>query len=175
MPKQMGAKIYNQAQFKAKMNDNYNPIENMIASVDKLKAAADRIDIETMEFGQYQPILTPLDTWPLDQAKAWWRESGKARMDLTAKANTTPVSNDDPVVPLTKCALLDACIRKCFNSEPPIQMTINIEEQQKGSPDQDTHDIKLSWDYDNGSKAPPTRLYLTMVCPYISVFARPPK
>jgi hypothetical protein len=89
---------------------------------------------------------------------------GRARVQLCAQPNTRPVSDDDPAVPLTKCALLDACVRKCFNSEPPICMQVNVTQKGKDDPDPTQHDILLVWDYEKGSKVP-TLLNLTMVCP----------
>ena len=148
------------------MNCNYYPLENMIKSVETLKASED-IHLETMEFGQYQLILTPKEQWPNGSAKHWRKEMGRARVDLGNQPNTTPLSKDEPdVVPLTKCALLDACIRKCFNSEPPILLKTDVIQQDKGAPNADRHEIRLEWEYDNGEDKAPTRLNLTMVCPY---------
>jgi hypothetical protein len=49
-----GAKTYNDQDFKNLMNSNYYPLENMMESVALLKAS-NRVDIATMEYGQYQP------------------------------------------------------------------------------------------------------------------------
>lgn len=158
--------IYNDEQFKELMNSNYYPLDNMKRSVAKLKAS-DQIDIHTMEYGQYQPILTPTETWPSGVGKAWYRSVGQARIQLSAKPNTKPLSNDEHVVvPSTKCALLDASVRKCFNSEPPIPILIDVMEQKEDAPDADLHDIRLVWEYGDGDRKAPTLLRLTMVCPY---------
>jgi hypothetical protein len=161
----MGGKVYETASFKQAMDSNYYPLESMKKSVDILKNAQN-IDIETMEFGQYQPILAATE---INQkgSKFWLQNVGRARVQLTAQANTEPVSDDDPTVPLTKCARLDACVRKCFNSDPPICMTVNVTQKGKGDPDPTQHDILLVWDYDSGSKVPKL-LNLTMVCPVSS-------
>jgi hypothetical protein len=161
----MGGRVYNNQQFKDYINANYYPLQNMIKSVAILKSS-DAIDIETLEYGQYQPILSPRDKWPSGSGKLWQREMGKARLDLATQPNSTSLSKDEPgIVPLTKCALLDASVRKCFNSEPPIPMQIDVKEQDKSAPNADRHDILLTWKYDNGDNQPPTLLLLTMVCP----------
>jgi hypothetical protein len=164
----LGARIYNDPAYKSHINQFYYPLAAMKNSVATLKAASDLIDMATMEFGQYQPVLSPLNTWPKGKGQYWRREVGRARMDLTAQSNTIALSLDEPgVIPLTKCALLDACVRKCFNSEPdPIPMLIDVEEQQKDSPDANTHDIRCVWEYADGGKVP-TLLRLTMICPFI--------
>lgn len=70
------------------------------------------------------------------------------------------------MVPLTKLGLLDATVRKCFNSEPPIPMQVDIQEQPQDSPNAAQHDIRLVWTY--GSDGIPTLLRFTMICPYAS-------
>jgi hypothetical protein len=110
----MGARVYDTDKFKQAMDSRYYPLDAMKQSVAILKNA-DSIDIETMEFGQYQPILAPLEINP-NGPKPWLKSVGFARLQLSAQPNTTPLSKDEPdVIPLTRCALLDACIRKCFN------------------------------------------------------------
>jgi len=47
------------------------------------------------------------------------------------------------VVPLTKCGLLDASVRKCFNSDAADPMKIDVQEQPKDSPNATQHDIRL--------------------------------
>ena len=161
----MGGRVYNNQQFKDYINANYYPLQNMIKSVAILKSS-ELIDIETLEYGQYQPILSPRDKWPSGSGKLWQREMGKARLDLATQPNSAALSKDQPgVVPLTKCALLDASVRKCFNSEPPIPMQIDVKEQDKYAPNADRHDILLTWEHKNGDDQPPTLLLLTMVCP----------
>jgi hypothetical protein len=160
-----GAKTYNDQDFKNLMNSHYHPLENMMESVALLKAS-NRVDIATMEYGQYQPILSSLESWPKGKGKYWLKEMGRARINLNAQRNTTPLSADEPnVVPLTRCGLLDACIRKCFNSEPPICMKADIIEAREDALNPNDHEIRLEWEYGNGKDKPPTLLNLTMVCP----------
>ncbi|HXO69793.1 MAG TPA: hypothetical protein VN838_12595 [Bradyrhizobium sp.] len=160
----MGGKVYETAGFKQAMDSNYYPLQNMMKTVDYLKNRDD-IDIVTMQFGQYQPLLAPEAVQASKSPKFWWQQMGRARMSLAAQSNTDPVSKDDPSVPLTKCARLDACVRKCFNSDPPICMQVNVTQKGKDDPDPTQHDILLVWDYGPGSQVP-TLLNLTMVCPY---------
>ena len=158
-----GGKPYNNQQFKDHMNSLYYPLSAMQRSVERLKSSS--LDLATMEFGDYQPILSPLDQWPGDLGSKWERSKEYARAGLATQPNHTPLSADEPsVVPLTKLGLLDASVRKCFNSTPPIPMQIDVQEQPKDSPDAARHDIKLIWTY--GSDGVPTLLRLTMVCPY---------
>ncbi|MGY4299482.1 hypothetical protein ACVWXN_007577 [Bradyrhizobium sp. i1.4.4] len=146
----MGSRTYTGASFKDLMNDNYFPLENMQRSVDILKASPD-IHVPTLEYGQYHLILTPADKWPDGSAAYWHKEKGRARVDLTTQLNTVPLSKDEPgVIPLTRCALLDACVRKCFNSEPPIPMKTNIITHAASDAYADRHEIRLEWEYDNG-------------------------
>ena len=159
----MGARVYDTDKFKQAMDSRYYPLDAMKQSVAILKSA-DNIDIETMEFGQYQPILAPQQISPKGP-RTWLQNMGRARIQLNAQPNSRQVSKDDPAVPLTKCALLDASIRKCFNSNPPIPMQIDVTQKPNTAPDWDKHDILLVWDYGAGNV--PTLLYLTMVCPYI--------
>jgi hypothetical protein len=162
----MGARAYETSSFKSAMDSNYFPLDRMKQSVETLKNSQN-IDIATMEFGQYQPILSPAQINP-NGPKEWLKNVGVARVSLTDQANTEPLSKDEPgVIPLTKCALLDATVRKCFNSSPPICMTVNVTQKAKGDPDPDAHDILLEWEYAAGSNVP-TLLNLTMVCPYIA-------
>jgi hypothetical protein len=158
----MGGKVYETASFKQAMDSNYYPLGSMQKSVGILKNSPN-IDIATMEFGQYQPILAPQQINP-NGPQTWLQNMGRARIQLNAQPNTDPVSDDDPTVPLTKCARLDACVRKCFNSDPPICMSVNVTQKGIGDPDPTLHDIVLVWDYDPGSKVPKL-LNLTMVCP----------
>ena len=163
-----GAGVFNSQQFKDHMNSHYYPLENMKKSVAKLKAS-DQIDIQTMQYGQYQQILSPLDVWPGGKGKFWMREMGRARMQLSDQPNNIPLSRDEPdVVPLTRCALLDAAVRKCFNSEPPIPMLIDVQQKPFDAPDPDQHDITLVWEYGkDGKEKVPTLLRWTMICPFI--------
>ncbi len=158
----MGGRVFETSEFKTAMDSHYYPLESMQQSVTILKNSQN-IDIKTMQFGEYQPILAAKE---INQkgAKFWLENVGRARVQLCAQPNSRAVSEDDPTVPLTKCALLDACVRKCFNSEPPICMNVNVTQKAPGDPDPTLHDILLEWDYDPGSKVPKL-LNLTMVCP----------
>jgi hypothetical protein len=158
----MGGKVYETPGFKQAMDSNYYPLASMQKSVDILQNSPN-IDIETMEFGQYQPILAPQQINP-NGPKTWLQNMGRARIQLNAQPSTRQVSNDDPTVPLTKCGLLDACVRKCFCSDPPICMQVNVTQKAKDAPDSTMHDIILEWEYKNGGDVP-TLLNLTMVCP----------
>ncbi len=159
-----GNKPFGNEQFKSHINGHYYPLRAMQASVDALKAS-NRIDLATMEWGEYQPILSPLDQWPGNIGEKWMRSKNYARAGLFSQPNNTPLSADEPsVVPLTKCGLLDAAVRKCFNSQPPIPMQIDVQEQPQASPHAAQHDIRLNWTY--GTDGIPTLLRLTMVCPY---------
>ena len=63
------------------------------------------------------------------------RKMGRARIQLSDQPNNIPLSRDEPnVIPLTRCALLDAAVRKCFNSEPPIPMLINVQQKPFDAP-----------------------------------------
>ena len=162
----MGARVYDTDTFKQAMDSRYYPLDSMKQSVAILKNSQD-IDIETMEFGQYQPILAPREINP-NGPKSWLKNVGFARLQLTAQRNTTPLSKDEPdVIPLTKCALLDACVRKCFNSDPPICMQVNVTQKANDAADPNLHDIVLEWEYGTGSNVP-SLLNLTMVCPYVA-------
>jgi hypothetical protein len=161
-----GGKTYNNPTFKAEMNKHYATVDAMNVSIKKLRESG-KIDLATMLYGQYQPILAPEAVFPLGNNMAWLRGMGFARVQLSAQPNTRPLSDDQPdIVPLTKCDLLDACLRKCFNSDPPIPITIDVMEKQNGSSDQGIHDVKLVWDYPAGSKVP-SRLHFTMICPFL--------
>jgi hypothetical protein len=162
----MGTRVYTGDDFKNLMNDNYYPLENMKKSVETLKAS-EHIHLPTLEYGQYHLILVPHENWPQGSAKHWHKEKGRARADLSTQPNSTPLSKDEPgVIPLTRCALLDASVRKCFNSEPPIPMKTNIIAHQPSDHYADRHEIRLEWEYGNGDDKTPTLLNLTMVCPY---------
>ena len=56
----MAGRVYETTTFKRSMDSNYFPLDNMKKSVAVL-TNSQNIDIETMEFGQYQPILAPAD------------------------------------------------------------------------------------------------------------------
>jgi hypothetical protein len=161
----MGGSIYKTSQFKQAMDSNYYPLDNMKKSVEILKNSPN-IDIATMQYGQYQPILAPAQITP-NGPKFWLKSMGAARVQLTAQSNTQPLSKDQPdVVPLTRCALVDACMRKCFNSDPPICMQVNVTQKGKDSKDPTQHEVVLEWEYNDKGSDVPTLLNFTMICPY---------
>jgi len=163
----LSSKVYDQ-KFEDHINYHYSP-EHIKESVEKLDTSTE-IDLKSLEYGQYQPILSNLSAWPGQSGQFWKAMVSRARLSLTNQGNNDALSNDEPnVKPLTRCALLDAAVRKCFNSNPPIPMKIHVEEKDKASADADKHDIKLIWEY--GKDGIPTLLKLTMVCPYLG---RPP-
>src|SRR3954467_9624745 len=95
-----GGKIYNNPGFKQFINDLYYPLENMKRSLAILRESK-QIDMATLEFGQYQPILAPLETWPNGGGARWMREMGRARLELSGQINKQPLSLDEPtIVPL---------------------------------------------------------------------------
>jgi hypothetical protein len=160
----LGGAVLNNQPFKDYMNSLYYPLANMQRSVDALKASK-QINLTTMEWGEYQQILAPLDRWPAPAGQHWIRLKNAARADLSVQANTASLSKDEPVVPPTKCALLDAAVRKCFNSTPPIPMFIEIMDKPVDAQNANLHDITLTWVY--GKDGIPTLLEFTMHCPFI--------
>jgi hypothetical protein len=164
-----GGKTFNKSAFKQYINKFYYPLENMQDSVDRLKIAeaAKRIDMQTMEYGSYQPILAPTSHWPNNLGLLWERAVDIVMTSFGRQGNTEPVSPDDPRVFDTKRKRLNAAIQKCFNSDPPIPMFINVKEKPEGANDPYEHDIELVWEYDPDfpdPDNPPTLLFLTMVC-----------
>ena len=162
-----GVSVYQGAPFKNFWTQFFGSVDAMRRSIATLNASPD-IHLPALQYGQYQPILVPLQNWVDFGSEHWAKEMGTARLHLTEQANTQPLSNDEPSnVPLTRCALLDAAIRKCFNSEPPIPIDNNVRQKKKDEAGADTHGIEVSWDYAADGKTP-TRLRYTMVCPYRS-------
>lgn len=158
--------VYQTAPFKNFWTPYCGTVDAMRRSIATLNAAQN-IHLPALEYGQYQPILVPLANWAHFGSQHWAREVGNARLDLTQQANTHPLSNDEPAnVPLTRCALLDAALRKCFNSEPPIPIDNNVRQKRRDEADPDTHAIEVRWDY--GSDGKPTMLHYTMICPHRS-------
>jgi hypothetical protein len=139
-----GGTVYRSPAFKRFWDGFYDSVENMRRSIEILRGSS-AIDLPTLEYGRFQPILAPLDKdWPVGGLRLYMKEMGTARLNLTDQPNDVALSEDEPdVTPLTKCALLDAALRKCFNSEPPIPMDVYVEEQDENSPNRDTHTIRL--------------------------------
>lgn len=152
------------AEFFARMNAKYACVAEMRQNVIDIDNAPLQIHRPTMEYGQYQHVLVPFDQWP-DVAAKWRETVGNMRVHLMDQLNNEPVSPDEGSNrPKTRCALLDAAIRKCFNSPEPIPFVIVVEEQMKDSPDAATHGIKLDWVHVTGNR--PTFLTLTIICPF---------
>jgi hypothetical protein len=167
LPVMAAMAIYQGAPFKNFWTQFCGSVDAMRRSIETLSGSSD-IHLPTMEYGQYQPILVPLQNWVDFGSQHWAREVGKARLDLTRQPNTQPLSNDEPTnVPLTRCALIDAAVRKCFNAEPPIPIDNNVRQKRKDEADADLHAIEVKWDYATDGKTP-TKLVYTMVCPYRS-------
>jgi hypothetical protein len=159
-----GSVVYNNQEFKDHMNSYYS--KEKIRSTVAMLSESNELDMKSLEYGQYQPVLSPLSEWPNNSGSFWKKAVSKARLSLTGRANTDALSKDEPnVKPLTRCALLDAAVRKCFNSNPPIPMEIDVAEQPENSPDKDQHDIILDWQY--GTDGKPVLLKFTMVCAYM--------
>lgn len=165
-----GMRTYKDPEFRHHINSFYYPLWNMEQSVHRLKQAtkAGLIDIETMEYGEYQPILSPLHEWPNDKGSVWKKAVGFAKTSLDAQINTEPLSPDDPRVFATKGLRLNAAIQKCFNSHPPIPMLIDVDEKDIDDPHKDQHDIDFYW-VDADKNTPPRLLLFTMICPYGSI------
>lgn len=153
-----GNVTYNNDEFKGFINKHYAP-DKIIDSVATLKGS-DQIDIRTMEYGEYQPILEPLDNWPSKKGKAWRKAVAYARYSLKRQKSAEG----------TKWDTLNYAIRRCFNSEPPIPFKIDVEQKQYDDLDKDEHDIRLEWIPDGGA---PTFLIFTMICPYDSKLVPP--
>ena len=149
------------------MNARYSTVQAMQENVAALDKASAQINRATMEYGQYQSLLVPFDQWPSTAADSWLKTVTGMRANLTGQSNTNALSPDEPNnTPNTKCTLLDAAIRKCFNSSPPIPFQVSVAEQPKDSPDANNHAIGLDWAYANGQGKPPTFLTLSITCPY---------
>lgn len=160
-----GGTVYMTAAFKNYWSQHYDSVENMRKSVETLKNSP-AIHLPTLEYGRFQPILAPVEgQWP-GGLRLYMREMSSARVDLTAQPNSDALSRDEPdVKPLTRCALLDATLRKCFNSEPPIPMDVDVTQKAATDATRDVHSVKLVWTYKEGSDVP-VRLHFTMICPY---------
>lgn len=153
-----GNEVYNNSDFKNYINWHYYPLPNMRDSVKILKASPD-IDIQTMEYGEYQPILAPLHKWPDNRGKVWYKSVSLARHSLKMQASDIG----------TKWDKLNDAVRKCFNSEPPIPMVIDVRQKEEGKPGAADHDIELIWEYaqdDPDHLKDPVLLRFTMVCPF---------
>jgi hypothetical protein len=148
------------------MNAQYSSVDSMKKNVAILDASR-QIDRSKMEYGQYQSILVPSGQWPPEAAAVWSKTVEKMRKNLEGQLNNGPLSPDESTnKPETKCALLDAAIRKCFNSPTPIPFKVEVAQQAQNSADANMHFINLDWDYSDGQGKPPTFLTLTITCPY---------
>jgi hypothetical protein len=154
------AGFYADPAFLDAMNFNYTTGQ-MPESVKKLKEHG-QLQLATMKWGDYQPILTPSHKWPGKTYQLWQESMQAARDSLAKQTNKLPLSPGDAAVPATKCDLADAAVRKCFNSEPPIQIIIDVLVKQASDPDPDLHDVKIEWATINKEAT----LKFTMICPY---------
>jgi hypothetical protein len=154
------AGFYANPKFIEAMNKNYTTLA-MVQSVRALKSHAS-FSLSTMKWGEYQQILTPRDKWPPQTFELWHESMLAARDSLATQRNMLHLAPDDAAVPLTKCDLADAVIRKAFNSVPPIQIVIAVKVKEAGDPSPTAHDLNIEWTTVAGE---PT-LNFTMVCPY---------
>jgi hypothetical protein len=175
---------YDTPTFSAFINSLYASAEQMQANVETLthpqtgkytKSPGQTNSIQAIKWGDYQPILAPLDTWPGATGERWVKSAAEARNSLMKVANTDPVDDREPTnIPKTRCDLLDALVQKCFNTpaagqtKPGIPMAIDVTEKPSTDVNRDLHDIVFHWETDADGQ--PTLLYLTMVCAY-----QPPK
>ena len=165
-----GGVTFSKSAFKQYINKLYYPLENMQASVDKLKKAeaAGQINMQTMEYGSYQPILAPKHQWPHNLGLLWDRAVYTVMTSFDRQPNTQPVSPSDlRTVPAKKREWLNMAVRKCFNSVPPIPIFISVKVKADDADNPTEHDIELVWEYEPGyppPENPPALLLLTMVC-----------
>ena len=165
MPITHGGVVFTNAAFIAYINNFYNPLSHMQNSKNAL--LAHKLDLTKIKWGDYQEILSPLGIWPGRSGGSWHVLRDQARLDLSSLPNTQRLTRDDPTPYPTRVDLLDAAVRKCFNSDPPIPMLIDINDKKAGDDNPLLHDIVLDWDY--GEDGSPTLLKWTMRCPAIQV------
>ena len=156
------AGLYADPKFLKAMNKNYTK-EMMSQSVETLKQRG--FDFATMEWGDYQDILTPKENWPGNTHQYWADSLREARESLAGQRNYATISPTDHHKPRTKCDLADAVIRKCFNADPPIPIVVNVTKKDALDADPASHDVLINWPQtaDGG-----TSLEFTIVCPHES-------
>lgn len=151
------------------MGDLYKTPERMKCTIGLLREAEKDglIDIATMEYGQYQPILANLHG---DLKKKWLHEMGILRMELSAQGNVNPADTTRPImvpgdrrVYASVCSLLDASVRKCFNEELCMDVVSRDKTEMDG--DQDIHNIDLNWIPNDATNEDKWRLSVTIKCP----------
>ncbi len=71
-----GVTIYMTSAFKNFWGDHYSTVPKMRKSVATLKASPSRIDLPTLQYGQYQPVLVPKAEWEKFGSKYWAKEVG---------------------------------------------------------------------------------------------------
>jgi len=161
---------YRSNQFNNFINGLYDPADNMIATVKRLKRAKGADFVKTMKWGDYQPHLAPDQAWPEQTRQHWERSVALARQSLAAQPSSRALHRNASLVPEHKCELLDAAVRLCFNSKlpgqssPGIPITVKVLNKTPSDPAPEAHDVTLRWRYDPETQQP-IRLYLTMVCP----------
>lgn len=157
--------IFADKKFLDAMNTNYTK-EKMPYSVKKLKEWADplgkKLDLSQLKWGEYQDILTPKEKWPGQTHPMWSKSLQEARDSLAKQRNTQALSPQDSQVPATKVDLADAAIRKCFNSNPPLPMIVNVTMKREIDADPKLHDLGIEWVEIDGTMT----LKFTMVCPF---------
>jgi hypothetical protein len=153
------AGLYADPKFLEAMNKNYTK-EAMGPSKSKLKTHG--FDFVTMEWGEYQDILTPKENWPGNTHQHWQESLREARESLASQRNYETVSPTDTHKPRTKCDLADAVIRKCFNADPPIPIVVNVTKKDALDADPTSHDVLIDWPQTATGE---TSLKFTIVCP----------
>lgn len=154
------AGLYADKEFLKAMNKNYN-VDNIGHSKVKLKNL--HFDFATMEWGDYQDILTPKEDWPGRTHQHWKQSLKEARESLASQRNFAKISPTDQHVPRTKCDLADAVIRKCFNADPPIPIVVNVKMKEAFDADPTLHDVLVGWPQTASGE---TSLEFTIVCPH---------
>ncbi len=161
-----GHKAYRSQEHQDFWRAHTGTVAAMRKAVATLKASR-HVDLPTLEYGRYQALLVAPSKWEKLGSGAWAKEVGGARLHLIAQLNSEPLSKDEPnVKPITRLALLDAAIRKCFNSEPPIPIEATASQKKSFDADRDVHTVVLNWVYGDANSNRPTMLKYTMICPW---------
>jgi hypothetical protein len=162
-----GVVPYGKEEFKWFMNKHYYPARNMKTSVETLQKK--KVDLFNVKYGEYQPVLELPTYWPPGSYDAWQATVTEMRGHLDDHPYNAPLSTDQPQVIIDdQLQLLDKAIQKCFTSDPPIPMLVDVEEQ----PDVDdntnkfSHTVEVKWRYpENDGTKTPDLLELKIICP----------
>ena len=166
--------IYDE-KYKKMINSYLFPVEDGDWSVERIQVEMGADFLKTIKWGDYQAVLQSVKSWPGKSGDLWQKSVDYARNDLTNIKNFENSSALDEEIPDDKCALLDACVRKCFNTvapgqeKPGIPIVVDVKTRSPQDPLKDQHDIQLNWTYDADRKYV-AQLNLTMVCPYREQF-----